>query len=65
MDIDIDEDCPVNEPDAEDEDETVEVMPGVYVLPKKPKAKRYENSVGILKHDFPAIIHYTIRRTYL
>jgi hypothetical protein len=50
MDIDdIDEGHAAHTPDAmdEDEDETIEVMSGVHVIPTK-KAKRYENSVRII-----------------
>jgi hypothetical protein len=42
--MDIDEDPGPGE--AMEEDETVEVMPGVRVHIVPPKAKRYENSVG-------------------
>ena len=62
MDIDIDEDHTVNEPATEEEeDETIEVMPGVHILAKKLMAKRYKNSVGILKHVFRS--HYSLYKS--
>lgn len=55
MDIDIDE-------NPDDQPQTIEVMPGVHVLPK-PKAKRYENSVGVslLIVAFSWLIDYSLQ----
>jgi hypothetical protein len=47
MDID-DIDNPPNSTEAENEDATIEVMPGVHAQIPAPKAKQYPNSVGFI-----------------
>jgi len=51
MDMDIDDD-PTPRIDNIEEEENIEVMPGVHVhVVPKAMAKRYKNSVGILSHN--------------
>jgi hypothetical protein len=51
MDMDVDDD-PTPGIDNIEEEENIEVVPGVHVhIVPKATAKRYENSVGILSHN--------------